>query len=345
MDRRQFTIGAATAVSAGLVARSGYAQPAPAAATPAAKPPVPAASKPLPSAVDPARLKPGQFEWRPSLAPEGSVVFIVSLPEQIIHVYRNGVRIGVSTCSTGKPGYRTPAGVFVILQKNKDHYSSTYNNAPMPNMQRLTWRGVALHAGNLPGYPASHGCVRLPKKFSEHIFGITTLGVPVIIADAKSQPEVVVHPGLLLPSEAEKVASEAMTEAAKARTAKDVMSAVVSHTDRRALLLIDGKVIWESEIDIVDPRKPFGDHAFTLLGPAPEGGTYRWMANDFRRPSREVVGKRDGVLSRIKVKKLEEQRQYLAAAKGHPTLVVTDRPAGIKTRTDNDFVIADALVS
>ncbi len=74
--------------------------------------------------------------------------------------YRNGVRIAVSTCSTGKKGHETPTGVFTILEKDKDHHSSTYNNAPMPNMNRLTWSGVALHAGNLPGYPASHGCVR-----------------------------------------------------------------------------------------------------------------------------------------------------------------------------------------
>ena len=110
-------------------------------------------------------------------------MIVISLPEQLVHVYRNGVTIGVSTCSTGKPGNRTPTGVFTILQKNADHYSSTYNNAPMPNMQRLTWRGVALHAGNLPGYPASHGCVRLPKNFSKVLFSVTQLGTPVIIAD------------------------------------------------------------------------------------------------------------------------------------------------------------------
>ena len=67
----------------------------------------------------------------------------------------------------GQEGHSTPTGVFTILQKHKDHHSSTYNNAPMPNMNRLTWDGIALHAGNLPGYPASHGCVRLPLEFSE----------------------------------------------------------------------------------------------------------------------------------------------------------------------------------
>ena len=95
---------------------------------------------------------------------------LVSLPHQIVHVFRNGLAIAASTCSSGAKGHETPTGVFTILQKREEHYSSTYNNAPMPNMQRLTWRGVALHAGHLPGYPASHGCIRLPIRFSELYF-------------------------------------------------------------------------------------------------------------------------------------------------------------------------------
>src|SRR4029450_6315085 len=94
----------------------------------------------------------------------------------------NGVPIGASTVSSGKKGYDTPTGVFTVLEKKKEHYSKTYNNAPMPFMQRLTWKGVALHAGNLPGYPASHGCVRLPAKFAQLLYGETNLGRTVVIA-------------------------------------------------------------------------------------------------------------------------------------------------------------------
>ena len=86
--------------------------------------------------------------------------------------------------SSGKPGHETPTGVFVILQKDKHHHSSTYNNAPMPNTERLTWGGIALHAGGLPGYPSSHGCVHLPLDFSAKLFEITHLATPVIIAGA-----------------------------------------------------------------------------------------------------------------------------------------------------------------
>ena len=96
-------------------------------------------------------LAPGQFLWHPEIAPSGPIVLVISLDEQRAYVYRNGMAIGVSTISSGKPGKDTPTGVFTILQKNKDHRSNLYNNAPMPWMQRLTWDGIALHGGTLPG--------------------------------------------------------------------------------------------------------------------------------------------------------------------------------------------------
>src|SRR5262245_14314781 len=117
------------------------------------------------------KLKPGQFVWAPDAAPEGPVLMVVNLATQRAILFRNGVPIGASTISSGKTGYETPTGVFTVLEKKKEHYSKTYNNAAMPNMQRLTWKGIALHAGNLPGYPASHGCVRLPTQFSSLLFG------------------------------------------------------------------------------------------------------------------------------------------------------------------------------
>ena len=144
-------------------------------------------------------LKPGEFLWYPQIAPEGPVVLVVSLDEQRAYVYRNGIAIGVSTISSGKAGKDTPTGVFTILQKNKDHRSNLYNNAPMPYMQRLTWDGIALHGGHLPGYPASHGCVRLPQAFAEKLFGITRFGDSVVVANAKASPASLVHPAVLAP--------------------------------------------------------------------------------------------------------------------------------------------------
>ncbi|HEY0625097.1 MAG TPA: L,D-transpeptidase family protein [Allosphingosinicella sp.] len=129
-------------------------------------------------------LKPGQFAWHPERASSGPLEVVVSLSQQMAYVYRGGTLIGASTVSSGKPGHDTPVGHFPILQKRAKHFSNKYDNAPMPFMQRLNWHGVALHGGAIPGYPASHGCVRLPHKFAQKLFAATTLGSSVYIMDA-----------------------------------------------------------------------------------------------------------------------------------------------------------------
>ena len=126
-------------------------------------------------------LAPGAFVWRPELAAAGAVEMVVSIPQQRAYVYRGGVLIGVTTVSTGRPGHATPTGSFPILEKRREHYSNLYNNAPMPFMQRLTWDGIALHAGQIPGRPASHGCVRLPLEFARLLFAATRVGGEVHI--------------------------------------------------------------------------------------------------------------------------------------------------------------------
>ena len=134
-------------------------------------------------------LTPGKFIWHPQAAKDGKLEIVVSLPLQVAYVYRGGTLIGVSTVSTGKPGHETPTGSFEILQKRREHYSNRYDNAPMPFMQRLTWDGIALHAGQIPGQPASHGCVRLPTAFARHLFGATQLGAAVHIVDEAPSPD------------------------------------------------------------------------------------------------------------------------------------------------------------
>lgn len=133
-------------------------------------------------------LAPGQYEWQPQKAPTGPLLVVVSIDDQMAYVYRNGTEIGRSTVSTGRPGKETPTGVFTVLEKKKEHESSIYKGAQMPNMQRLTWTGIALHAGDLPGYPASAGCIRLPLKFSELLFAETALGATVAITQRSRYP-------------------------------------------------------------------------------------------------------------------------------------------------------------
>lgn len=137
------------------------------------------------------KLKPGQFVWHPERAVGGPVEIVISLGTQRAFVFRGGTLIGVSTISSGKTGRESPIGRFQILQKRPMHRSNRYNDAPMPYMQRLNWHGVALHAGHIPGYPASHGCIRLPMKFAQKLYEVTELGGYVFVADgAIGTPEV-----------------------------------------------------------------------------------------------------------------------------------------------------------
>jgi len=114
------------------------------------------------------------------------MTMLIDLTRQRAYVYRGGVRIGATTISSGKPGYETPTGIFAVLQKDKDHYSKKYHHAPMPYDLRLTWEGISVHGGHLPGYPASHGCVRLPIAFSRALFNEASLGMAVTITDRES---------------------------------------------------------------------------------------------------------------------------------------------------------------
>lgn len=151
-------------------------------------------------------LKPGQFVWVAQDTYEGPMKIVVVLDIQRVYVFQNDKLIGFSTISSGKKGKETPTGVFNILQKNIDHKSNLYSNAPMPFMQRLTWDGIALHGGHLPGYPASHGCIRLPHAFAKSLYGVTKMNQEVVVlkdtATPVKRPEpkpVVVPPPVVAP--------------------------------------------------------------------------------------------------------------------------------------------------
>lgn len=128
--------------------------------------------------------------------PEGPLTLVVSIEKQRIKVYDNNGLFMESPMSSGTASHPTPTGIFSIIQKNKHHRSNIYSNAPMPYMQRLTWSGIALHEGVLPGYPASHGCIRLPRAFAVKLWSWTKLGVRVIVAPGEVTPSPLVHPQL-----------------------------------------------------------------------------------------------------------------------------------------------------
>lgn len=289
-------------------------------------------------------LAPGQFTWHPERAPKGPVAVVVSVPEQLVHVYRNGIRIGVSTCSTGKPGHETPTGVFTVLEKDKDHKSSTYGGAPMPNMNRLTWDGIALHAGKLPGYPASHGCVRLPMAFSDKLWSVTHVGTPVIIAGAHSDPWDIVHPGLVLGGDAEQELEQAVSQLDGKHHPADwsggkeypITTVIASGADRKVELLEDGRVVHEGKLGI-SGGAPLGSHVYMLKGAGQGGKGLAWQSithHDQAGGSLPV----GSVMERLKAAP-GFRKAMVASAHPGMVLIVTDNPLAPERRSGKDFVI------
>ncbi|KAF1712057.1 hypothetical protein CSC70_00550 [Pseudoxanthomonas kalamensis DSM 18571] len=234
------------------------------------------AASPVPvDTPDPLALKPGEFLWHPEIAPQGPIVLVVSLDEQLAYVYRNGMVIGVSTISSGKKGKETPTGVFTILQKNKDHRSNLYDSAPMPYMQRLTWDGIALHAGNLPGYPASHGCVRLPMAFAQELFSVTRNGDTVVVADAKAGAASVAHPAVLAPVDGS--GQIAGTEIGQVSywnpdaSPEGPLGVLVSLADQRVYVLRNGARIGEASLRVEDDFR-IGGSILMVMGSETEDG-------------------------------------------------------------------------
>lgn len=218
-------------------------------------------------------LKPGEFLWAPEIAPEGPVMLVVSLKSQRAYVYRNGVPIGVSTVSSGRPGHHTPTGVFTILQKARIHKSNLYHDAPMPFMQRLTWGGIALHAGNLPGYPASHGCIRLPLAFAKLLFSVTKLGLTVVITNDPAVPEVAPAPTELAPPPKDEHSAPGGYRWTPQKSLSGPVSIVVSGRDRRIVVLRNGVEIGSAAI-VIDG--PVGEtEAFTLTSIV--DGAIHWL--------------------------------------------------------------------
>jgi hypothetical protein len=293
------------------------------------------------------QLTNGEFNWFPERSESGPVIAIVSLPDQRVYVYRNGVRIAASTCSTGKLGHRTPTGVFKILQKDKNHHSSTYNNAPMPYMNRLTWSGIALHAGQLPGYPASHGCVRLPKEFAELLFGVTKLGMTVVIADDKSQPEEVTHPGMVL---GEYAAREFNAVDAAIKTAEysegherapKSPSVVVSSADKSITVFDNGAMAASGKVEIQNPEKPLGERVYTLSGADDQSELLTWQAAKVGAAAKTTSEDSGAALRRIKAD-LFAREAVRKRLKFGMTLVTTDQPADARTRSGDGFVVLDS---
>jgi hypothetical protein len=292
-------------------------------------------TKGMPNGKPTGPLKPGEYWWKSQLSPSGPLMVLVSIPQQTMHVYRNGILIGRSSVSTGSKGNATPGGVFTILEKKETHHSKKYENAPMPNMQRLTWTGIAMHSGNLPGYPASHGCIRLPYDFSQLLFSATSKGGTVVVGDGKTPvPHLASNPGLMLAPK--DMSPEMLRPLAHSdydwnpeRSASGPITIVVSAADRALYVYRNGNPIGRAAVEI-SGRGRLGDQVFSLLegttgresSLAPGRAGLRWMKVT---SSSGRNGDAEKIASRLRFNPEFVSKVYDVIAPG-TTVIITDQP-------------------
>jgi lipoprotein-anchoring transpeptidase ErfK/SrfK len=229
-------------------------------------------------------------------ATAGTLHVIVSLNEQRASLYANGRFVASTKVSTGTKSHPTPLGVFSVIQKNRHHVSNLYG-APMPYMQRLTWSGTALHAGPLPGYPASHGCIRLTNDFAQLLWKATRIGARVIVTRNDVQPVEISHARLVPPQAPAAMASAAdgaadvaggMVRTADAASALGVapiavgitptgpVSIFISRKDARLYVRQAMQPLFDMPVSLRDPGEPIGTHVYTAMGI--KDGAMRWTA-------------------------------------------------------------------
>jgi hypothetical protein len=210
---------------------------------------------------------------------------IISLAEQSLRVHGTDGVLLTSRVSTGQPGHRTPTGIFSVIQKKRFHESNIYSGAPMPFMQRITWSGIALHAGVLPGYPASHGCIRLPAGVAARLFAMTKVGARVIVTERHVTPVDFAHPRLPVVSQATP-SPYPETRLAQAEPSSDgdppgrvapasppvaadrPIAILVSRREQKLYVRQNLAPLFDVPVYVEDPDAPMGTHLFTAIGPS-----------------------------------------------------------------------------
>jgi hypothetical protein len=278
-------------------------------------------------------VKSGNYIWHPENSPAGPVVIIVSLPEQVLYVYRNGVRIGRTTISTGKSKHHTPTGVFTILQKNVKHTSTIFKGASMPFMERLTWGGVAMHAGNLPGYPASHGCVRLPFDFAQKLYAVTSDGTTVIITNTKSKSGSSSSPGMLFAANSDQVVQPGGVVWNPEHSPTGPVSIIISSADGAAYVYRNGVEIGRAPVGGLHGFR--GVYVYSALANVDAEDRHEWFSTanvDGHAPNLKALAKHVSV-----------DQQFIASSRAlimpGSTLILTDAPVGVSTRSGSGFNI------
>ena len=223
-------------------------------------------------------LKPGGFTWQPSVAPEGPVLIVGSPRQQTVHVYRNGLEIGISTCRTAA---RTPFGLFSIIDQHRDR-SGRLNTAA----GRLVWQAAAAHAEGLEGVDGKVPLLRVPDDFAALLYAATERGGTIVIADERTTTTMVEHSAGLFSSVPSDAAASLVNDIGRrirrspetAGAPGTEASIVVSGHDRKAYLIRDGMVEATTTVEIANPHIDLGTHVYGLIGPAADGSALRWLA-------------------------------------------------------------------
>ena len=239
-------------------------------------------------------------ENQPQQTPKGPLQIIISIADQRVSLYDNGTLVARSSVSTGVRRHPTPLGVFSVLEKERWHRSNIYSGAPMPYMQRITWSGIALHAGELPGYPASHGCIRLTNDFAIRLWHLTKRGARVIIARQDVVPVEITNPHLFVSkpktafgspeSPAIAVAdnsNKTATATADSQGAGSAPSAVAPQKVVPISVFVSRKLsrlfvrrgftpLFDVPVEIQNLEEPLGTHVFTVMESENEGSAVRW---------------------------------------------------------------------
>ena len=267
---------------------------------------------------------------RPEDAPKGPLQIIISIADQRVSLFDNGALIARSSVSTGTQGHPTPLGVFSVISKQRWHRSNIYSAAPMPYMQRITWSGIALHAGVVPGHPASHGCIRLKNDFAIRLWHLTKRGTRVIIAHDDVQPVDITNPHLFKPkagpvrrnfrlpqsrvralaaatpgspvSNAETPEATSLQvpgSAPAGGAAKKIVpiSVFVSRKLSKLFVRQDFTPLFDVPVKIQNPEEPLGTHVFTAMEFQNEGAAVRWsvvsIPEEFPRMSEGATKERE----------------------------------------------------
>jgi lipoprotein-anchoring transpeptidase ErfK/SrfK len=268
--------------------------------------------------------------------PQGPLIISVSIAQQKLRIYDANGLFAESPISTGMPGHSTPMGVFSVIQKQKFHQSNIYSGAPMPFMQRITWSGIAMHAGVVPGHPASHGCIRLPMAFAVKMYGWTRMGARVIVTPGEVTPASFSHP--LLASV--KVAPQPVTaEETKADAAP------IHAPEKPAAKATDTGIELRSTVGHLDDMKAAGDIATKVKtadasGALPASLSTSGMSDAV--PAGEHASRQTEAVVAAKVNPAEQEASSIVAETGaqkpesDPAAVKRDEAASSEAKPAND---------